>query len=156
MPELKPSISKVVSIKEKPRKGLCVFEYKIREEKLTRAFDLLHTALMDMDDGKYGDAVSSAREALVEAQKEKLFSDCREIPKDFYKGFQSLLSRSDFKLMDDTYQRACSIVHKSKAKDPIRAQEIIRHIRYCIHEIERLEINESQLREIREKLVQNV
>lgn len=156
MPELKPSISKIVSIKEKPRKGLCVFEYKTKEEELTRAFDLLHTALTDIDDGKYGDAVSSAREALAEAQKEKLFSDCKEIPKNFYKGFQSLLPKRDFELMDDTYQRACSIVHKSKDKDPKRVQEIIRHIRYCIHEIERLEINESQLKEIREKLVQNV
>lgn len=156
MSDLKPSIWKVVDINERPRKGLCVFEYKIKKERLTRAFDLLHTAFTDMDDGKYGDAISSAREALIEAQREKLFSDCKEVPRNFYKGFQSLLSKRDFKLMDDTYQRACSIVHKSKAKDPRRAQEIIRHIRYCIHEIERLEIDESRLKEVREKLAQNV
>lgn len=153
MADLKPSIWKVVNIKERPRRGLCVFEYKIREEKLTRAFDLLHVALTDMDDGKYGDAVSSVREALLEAQKQTLFSGCKDIPKNCYKGFQTLLSKRDFKLMHDTYQRTCSIVHKSKTKDPTTVREIIRHIRYCIHEIERLDIDENQLKEIRERLV---
>lgn len=156
MSDLRPSIWKVANIEERPRKGLCVFEYKIREEKLTHAFDLLHTALIEMDDGKYGDAISSAREALTKAQEEKFFSGCEKIPKICYKGFQSLLSKRDFKLMDETYQRACSIVHRSKTKDSIKVREIIRHIRYCIHEIERLDIDEDQLKEIRQKLAQDI
>ena len=108
MPDLKPSIWKVTNVKERPRKYLCVFECKVKEEELKRAFDLLHIALTEMDDGKYGDAVSSAREALTEARNTKLFQGCKEIPKNCYKGFQGLLSKSDFKLMDDTYRCACS------------------------------------------------
>ncbi len=148
MTDLKPTIWKVHTIGERPRKDVCVFEYTIREERLTRAFDLLHIALTDLDDEKLGDAIASAREALVEAQKGKLFPGCTQVPKNFYKGFQSLLPRQDFKLMDETYQRACGIVHKEKGKEPRMFREIVRHIRYCIHEVERLDIEEDRLREI--------
>ncbi|MDD2901823.1 MAG: hypothetical protein PHU44_05260 [Syntrophales bacterium] len=147
-----PKVMKVISVKEKPRKGRCVFEIKLREEQLTGAFDMLHVALTEMDEEKYGEAVSAAREALVEAQKEKLFSGI-DPPRLIYKGFQGLLSKRDFKLMDDSYQRACGIVHRSKRKDVRGVREIIRHIRYCIHEIERMDIDETKLKEIRESLL---
>ncbi len=114
MPDLEPTIWKVDNVTERPRKGLCVFECSIKQETLTRAFDLLNIALIDMDEGKYGDAISSAREALIEAQKKKIFSDSKDVPKNFYKVFQSLLSKKDFKLMDDTYQRSCSICSQIK------------------------------------------
>ena len=152
MPDLKPSIRKVAKIDERPRNGCCVFEVCTREERLTRAFDLLHTALTEMDDGKYGDAVAAAREALTEAQKEKLFDGCENIPKNFYKAFQSLLGKRDFQLMDDSYNRACGIVHKSKNKDPRDMAEIVRHIRYCIHEIERIDVDTEQKEGIRKQI----
>ena len=87
-----------------------------------------------------------------EAQKKKLFPDSKEMPKNFFKAFQSLLSKEDFKIMDDTYQRACSIVHKSKSRDKNAIQEVIRHIRYCIHEIERLNLSDEQRKEAIERL----
>lgn len=99
---------------------------------MTRAFDLLHVALTEMDNGNYGDAVASAREALIQAQKDKLFTASTDVPKKVFKAFQELLSKRDFKLMDETYQRACGIVHKSKTKDQRAVVEIVRHIRYCI------------------------
>lgn len=161
LPDLRPSppIWKVVNIEEQPRKDLCVFTYKIREEKLTRAFDLLHKALTEMDDGKYGDAVAKAREALAEARKEKIFSGCeaipRDIPEDYYKVFRSLLPKRDYDLMDDVFHLASRIIHQSTTVDIRKIQEIIRHICYCVHEIERLDIDEKQLEEIRKKLVKN-
>jgi len=152
MPDLKPTIWKVAKIEERPRNGSCVFEIHTREERLTPAFDLLHIALTEMDNGKYGDAVAAAREALTVAQKQKLFQGCENIPKDFYKGFKSILCKRDFQLMDDTYQRACGIVHKSKTKDPREMGEIVRHIRYCIHEIERADVNNADVDVIRKQL----
>ena len=152
MPDLKPSIWKVVDVKERPRKDLCVFECSLRQERLTHAFDLLHAALIDIDEEKYGDAIQSAREALTEAQNETLFPGEKEVPKNLYKAFQELLSKKDFKLMDESYQRASSRVHKAKAKDPATVQNIVRGIHYCIYEIERLNLSEEELKRIRSGL----
>ncbi len=43
-------------------------------------------------------------------------------------------------------------VHKSKTIDIKTIQEIIRHIRYCIHEIERLNFSEEQKKEAIERV----
>jgi hypothetical protein len=155
MPKLMPDISKIVEVKESPGRNRCVFEAILREEKLTKTFDLLHTSLIDMDDEKYGDAINAAREALIESQKEKLFPSSREVPSNIYKTFQNLLPKRVFKLMDENYQKASSYIHRTKRREPRKIREIIRNLRYCIHEIERLEIDEKKLNELKDSLFQD-
>lgn len=133
---------KVLRVMENPdTDDNCVFELELCSEKLTEAFDLFESAITAFEKDQYEACLNNARGALVTAQYKKLSIDERSAPKQFYKVFQEVLDKKQFKLMDDVYQRVSKPFHpeSTEGSEQLGRSQIVgilRDIRRSVYALE--------------------
>ncbi|TET45487.1 hypothetical protein E3J59_03720 [Candidatus Aerophobetes bacterium] len=152
---------KVVDVLEKPdAEDNCVFVAQLRSEILTRSFNALYKAYEQFD--KFSEAddfspcASQARSALVLAQMDTIGLKGKS-PRQFFKVFQEVLTRDDFRRMDEVYQVISKYVHPetSQRLTKSRCWEILRDIRRSVYAFEFLDLTEEQRVEFRNKAILN-
>jgi len=154
----------VSSVKEQPDPDDgCVFVVECRPEHLTEAFDLLAEAFdrfYELEGNEdFGQCVVQARGALVKAQTEAL-GWSGQAPRHLYKVYSGLLSRQEFRRMDDAFQRASRSAHaesRSSGTTTTRAAAwvVLRDIRRSVYALEMLELDDRKREGLRQQVEAN-
>jgi hypothetical protein len=142
---------KVIEVTEQPdAEGRCVFLFKIRPEVLIKAFDLLNCAydhFFELDENvDFTPCMNSARAALVSAQTETLGLDQSKSNPQSFKLFKGVLSKTDFKRMDETYQRVSKSLHPETGIKCNREYtwSVLLDVRRSINVLEMLNLGEQK------------
>ena len=135
----------------------CVFVMSTKEEKLTRAFDLLVEGYYQFSrlpaEADYSACMGKARAALVAAQMETVGIADERPGKQLYQVYKGILPAEVYRDMDGAYQRISAALHQesqsSGRMSRKNAWELLLSVRRSVFALELLELQPSQQVDLR-------